>query len=118
MGSAPARTKPWYLKNPDIFRHLRNKTLGMIDQVAVMREVTKGTRLYPREGPKASSPRADAAVDFRGLLRALRASAPPRESKTQPLRPTSYDLSKKGSTASQDEHPDHNQSCARSWSIG
>ncbi|PIU31572.1 MAG: hypothetical protein COT06_07410 [Syntrophobacteraceae bacterium CG07_land_8_20_14_0_80_61_8] len=46
MGSAPARTKLWYLKNLDIFSHLRDKTLEMIDQVAVMREVTKGERLY------------------------------------------------------------------------
>lgn len=46
MGAAPARTKLWYLKNLDIFSHLRDQTLAMIDQVAVMREVTKGERLY------------------------------------------------------------------------
>lgn len=46
MGAAPARTKLWYLKNLDIFSHLRDQTLAMIDQVAVMREVSKGERLY------------------------------------------------------------------------
>lgn len=46
MGSAPALTKLWYLKNLDIFSHLRDEAHDMIDEASVMREVKKGERLY------------------------------------------------------------------------
>lgn len=46
MGSNPANTKLWYLKNLDIFSHLRDETHEMIVKASVMREVSKGERLY------------------------------------------------------------------------
>lgn len=40
------RTKLWYLKNLDIFSHLRNEEHEMIEKASIMREVKKGERLY------------------------------------------------------------------------
>jgi CRP-like cAMP-binding protein len=40
------RTKLWYLKNIDIFSHLREEEYRMLDQHASMREIKKGEALY------------------------------------------------------------------------
>jgi CRP-like cAMP-binding protein len=40
------RTKLWYLKNLDMFSHLRNDEYKLIDKYASMREVKKGETLY------------------------------------------------------------------------
>jgi CRP-like cAMP-binding protein len=40
------RTKLWYLKNLDIFSHLREEEYKMIDRYVSMREVKKGEVLY------------------------------------------------------------------------
>lgn len=40
------RTKLWYLKNMDIFSHLRTEEHTMIEKASVMREVKKGEWLY------------------------------------------------------------------------
>ncbi len=43
---AQERTKLWYLKNLDIFSHLRDKDLAMIERASTMREVKTGEQLY------------------------------------------------------------------------
>lgn len=43
---AEKRTKIWYLKNLDIFSHLREEEYKMIDRYVNMREVKKGEVLY------------------------------------------------------------------------
>jgi len=40
------RTKLWYLKNLDIFSHLREEEYQMLDQHASMREIKRGDILY------------------------------------------------------------------------
>jgi CRP-like cAMP-binding protein len=40
------RTKLWYLKNLDIFSHLRDEEYRMLDEYSQMREVKKGDILY------------------------------------------------------------------------
>ncbi len=40
------RTKLWYLKNLDIFSHLRDEEYRMLDEYSRMREVKKGEVLY------------------------------------------------------------------------
>jgi CRP/FNR family cyclic AMP-dependent transcriptional regulator len=40
------RTKLWYLKNLDIFSHMRADEIKMIDRYSSMREVKKGDALY------------------------------------------------------------------------
>ncbi|MBI4849667.1 MAG: Crp/Fnr family transcriptional regulator [Nitrospirae bacterium] len=39
-------TKFWYLKNIDIFSHLRDEDIRMIDQYSLMREIKKGEILF------------------------------------------------------------------------
>lgn len=39
-------TKFWYLKNIDIFSHLREEDIRMIDQYSLMREIKKGDILF------------------------------------------------------------------------
>jgi CRP/FNR family cyclic AMP-dependent transcriptional regulator len=43
---SPERTKLWYLKNLDIFSHMRTEEYKMIDQYSSMKEVAKGDVLY------------------------------------------------------------------------
>jgi CRP-like cAMP-binding protein len=43
---SPERTKLWYLKNLDIFSHMRAEEYMMIDQHSSMKEVNKGDALY------------------------------------------------------------------------
>jgi CRP-like cAMP-binding protein len=43
---SPERTKLWYLKNIDIFSHMRTEEYRMIDQYSSMKEVRKGEVLY------------------------------------------------------------------------
>jgi len=40
------RTKLWYLKNIDLFRHLNDEEIRMIEQHTLMREIKKGEALY------------------------------------------------------------------------
>jgi len=40
------RTKLWYLKNIDLFRHLSDEEIRMIEQHTLMREIKKGEALY------------------------------------------------------------------------
>jgi signal-transduction protein with cAMP-binding, CBS, and nucleotidyltransferase domain len=40
------RTKLWYLKNLDIFSHLREEEYRMLDRHTLMREIRKGEILY------------------------------------------------------------------------
>jgi hypothetical protein len=40
------RTKLWYLKNIDLFRHLNDEGIRMIEQHTLMREIKKGEALY------------------------------------------------------------------------
>jgi CRP-like cAMP-binding protein len=42
----PERTKIWYLKNLDIFSHMRAEEYKMLDRLLSMREVKKGDVLY------------------------------------------------------------------------
>lgn len=42
----PERTKLWYLKNLDMFSHMRDEEHMMIDKYADMREIKKGEVLY------------------------------------------------------------------------
>jgi len=41
-----AKTKLWYLKNIDLFRHLNDEEIRMIEQHTLMREIKKGEALY------------------------------------------------------------------------
>jgi CRP-like cAMP-binding protein len=43
---SPERTKLWYLKNLDIFSHMRAEEYNMLDRLLSMREVKKGEVLY------------------------------------------------------------------------
>ncbi len=43
---SPERTKLWYLKNLDIFSHMRTEEYKLIDQYSSMKEVAKGDILY------------------------------------------------------------------------
>jgi CRP/FNR family transcriptional regulator, cyclic AMP receptor protein len=43
---SPERTKIWYLKNLDIFSHMRAEEYRMLDRLLSMREVKKGYILY------------------------------------------------------------------------
>ncbi len=43
---AQNRTKLWYLKNLDIFSHLRDEEYRMLDKYSQMKEVRKGDMLY------------------------------------------------------------------------
>jgi CRP/FNR family cyclic AMP-dependent transcriptional regulator len=43
---SPERTKLWYLKNLDVFSHMRDEEYKMIDQYSSMREIKKGEALY------------------------------------------------------------------------
>jgi len=43
---AQAKTKLWYLKNIDLFRHLNDAEIRMIEQHTLMREIRKGEALY------------------------------------------------------------------------
>jgi len=40
------RTKLWYLKNIDLFRHLNDEEIRMIEQHTLMRQIKKGEPLY------------------------------------------------------------------------
>jgi hypothetical protein len=40
------RTKLWYLKNIDLFRHLNDEEIRRIEQHTLMREIKKGEALY------------------------------------------------------------------------
>jgi len=40
------RTKLWYLKNIDLFRHLNDEEIRMIEQHTLMCEIKKGEALY------------------------------------------------------------------------
>jgi CRP/FNR family cyclic AMP-dependent transcriptional regulator len=43
---SPERTKLWYLKNLDIFSHMRTGEYKMLDRYSSMREAAKGETLY------------------------------------------------------------------------
>jgi CRP/FNR family cyclic AMP-dependent transcriptional regulator len=43
---SPERTKLWYLKNLDVFSHMRDEEYKMIDQYSSMKEIKKGEALY------------------------------------------------------------------------
>lgn len=43
---SPELTKLWYLKNLDVFSHMRDEEYKMIDQYSSMREIKKGEILY------------------------------------------------------------------------